>query len=57
MNPIYRSEDAVEVWVSFRVEANYSSDLTQTTGDTFGYGSLHHLTPEPYRPRLAGGGR
>ncbi len=25
-------------------EANYSSDLTQTTGDTFGYGSLHHLT-------------
>lgn len=26
------------------MEANYSSDLTQTTGDTFGYGSLHHLT-------------
>ena len=44
MNPIYRSEDAVEVWASLRVEANYSSDLTQTTGDTFGYGSLHHLT-------------
>ena len=37
MNPIYRSEDAVEVWASLRVEANYSSDLTQTTGDTFGY--------------------
>ena len=44
MNPIYRSEDTVEVWASLRVEANYSSDLTQTTGDTFGYGSLHHLT-------------
>lgn len=44
MNPIYRSEDAVEVWASLRVEANYSSDLTKTTGDTFGYGSLHHLT-------------
>ena len=44
MNPIYRSEDAVEVWASLRVEANYSSDLAQTTGDTFGYGSLHHLT-------------
>lgn len=44
MNPIYRSEDAVEVWASLRVEANYSSDLTQTTSDTFGYGSLHHLT-------------
>ena len=28
MNPIYRSEDAVEVWASLRVEANYSSDLT-----------------------------
>lgn len=44
MTPIYRSDDTVEVWASLRVEANYSSDLTQTTGDTFGYGSLHHLT-------------